>query len=232
MKRSSKLIEELKMKKIFALLLTVLILMTIFISCGSLSKPSTKKTYVNSLLMGIMISETQYDAIYYSMEHYLSKHKWPTSKEDLLNNTTAKTNKTVFEKYKYLSIEYCSEKRINIHFLINQINIDNQIIHNIKGIVGIYIEDDKQVNIFRHNDKKINFSFTIGKNPYDDQKTIVLDGYSVRIYIENIDPEPVYYGTFTVKNLTINTGAGTITANNILMRDLEKYKENFKQNLQ
>ena len=171
------------MKKIH-LAFTIVCLVLIDLSCASFTKGIVNKILVPPLEAGVTVSMINYDSIYYSMDHYLSKKTWPTSKEELNVYATNKNHTINFEQYKCFSIEQCSPKRINIHFIINKIE-GNELLHNeIKGIVGIYIEDEKKVKIYNYEDKKIMISFTVGKYPYTTKSIDVIDGYSVHEYIE------------------------------------------------
>ena len=171
------------MKKIH-LTFTIFSIVLILISCTSLTKTIVKDVLVTPLEAGAIISMLNYDSIYYSMDYYLSKKTWPTSKEELIDYAESKNHTINFNQYKYFSIEQCSPKRINIHFIIKKIESNEVSANEIKGIVGIYIEDENKVNIYNYEDKKIVVSFTVGKYPYNTTNIEVRDGYSVHEYIE------------------------------------------------
>jgi hypothetical protein len=164
--------------------LTLISLITIHASCASILKPLLQAMYLPVLDIEVATSEINYDSIYYSMDYYLTKHMWPITKDDLSNYAITKNHHIDFDKYKYFAIEQCSPKRINIHFVIKNVNSTARTFNDIKGIIGIFIEDESKVNIEKYEDKKIVLSFTVGKNPYNDQNSNVSDGYSVHNYIE------------------------------------------------
>lgn len=174
------------MKQIL-LSLTIFSLALVEISCASLTKDIVKEVLLPPLETGAIVSMINYDSIYYSMDYYLSKKTWPISKEELSDYAKSKNHTIDFEQYKYYSIEQCSPKRINIHFIIKKIEGRELSLNDVKGIVGIYIEDEKKVNIYNYEDEKIIISFTVGKYPYDTKNIEVNDGYSVHEYIEYSD---------------------------------------------
>jgi len=178
--------------------LTLFIFIIIQASCSSLPSSFFKEIHEIQTETGAVTSELFYDSVYYSMEYYLSKHTWPASKEDLITQGMISSYKINFDNFKYFAIEPCSEKRINIHYILNQIETSKRIYHNVRGIIGIYIEDFNKVNI--NSGKRINCTFTIGKYPYTSQSTGVTDGYNVHIYIENSDPDSTHKNNFTIVN--------------------------------
>jgi len=172
------------MKKYFRLL-TIPSLVIILNSCTSLTNNAINKILLPPLEIGKATSLINYDPVYYSMDYYISKHSWPTSKEELNKHVLNKKHKINFEQYKYFSIEQCSPTRINIHYIIKNIELKDQSIKDIKGIIGIYIENEKTVKTHLSENKNIICSITISKNPYSTtQNSITSDGYSVHNYVE------------------------------------------------
>lgn len=174
------------MKRIL-LSLTLFGLILVEISCSSFGNNIVQKVLLPPLETGAKVSLINYDSVYYLMNYYLSKGSWPATKEVLNDFAVSKNYKINFEQYKYYSIEQCSTNRINIHFVIKKVEIDNLYVKDVKGIVSIYIEDANKTEIYNHEDKKIISSFTVAKYPYDKTNIEVPDGYSVHQYIEYMD---------------------------------------------
>jgi len=184
----------------FNILKIIFCLIIIQASCVSATTSIINKTHQINDEIANIASELFYDSIYYSIEYYLSCNKWPTLKEDLINYGI-KNNFTInFDQFKYFAIEQCSDKRINIHFIINQLGSNNQFKHNIKGIIGIYIEDKNKINIKNNKDKQIICSFTIGQYPYTDHSKSITDGYNVHIYIETDEQKTINKSNLIIYN--------------------------------
>ncbi len=165
--------------------LAVIICITINLtSCITITLPLEQKVRQVSELAGGAASEFLYDPVYFSIDYYLSKNSWPVSKDDLINHGKMQNYTLRFENFKYFSIEQCSDKRINIHFIIGKQQTDNSSKNEIKGIAGIYIEDKNRVNINSYIDKRIICSITYGNNPYSDQSKSRAEGYDVHIFFE------------------------------------------------
>ena len=170
------------------LLSLIVFSLTLFgLSCAPLTQKVVEDALLPPFETGTTVSLINYDSIYYSMAYYLSKHKWPTTKEELSDYAASKNHKINFDQYSYYSIEQSSTNRINIHFIIKKVEIHNSYINNVKGIVGIYIEDEKNTKIYSYEDKKIISSFTVAKYPYDTKNIEAVNGYSVHNYIEYVD---------------------------------------------
>ncbi len=166
-------------------LLTIISIVTIMNSCTSLTEHAVNKILLPPLEIGRATTLINHDPVYYSMDYYISKNSWPTSKEELNEHALNKKHKIDFEQYKYFYIEQCSPTRINIHYIIKNIELKDQPIKDIKGIIGIYIDNKETVRTFLGENKNIICSITISKNPYSTtQNSITSDGYSVHNYVE------------------------------------------------
>lgn len=184
--------------KLFNKSLTIVSLIILLTSCSSLTSSFIRETESSSHGIGKVASELFYDSVYYSIEYYLTNNIWPTSKEDLINQGKLKNITISLDQYKYFGIEQCSKNRINIHFVISQMKMNKQLHHDIKGIIGIYIEDKNKINLNTNVDNRILCSFTIGQYPYAEQNSVVTNGYNVHIYIENNNKNSINKGNFTI----------------------------------
>lgn len=164
-------------------------LIIMYSACTSLLNRHVHEQHGKMLRLGMAVAEKNYDAVYFSMDYYLALHRWPVSKKDLSDYAVKKNHQLDFDKYTFFSIEQCSAKRINIHFVIKEIKVDDCILNDVKGIAGIYIENADKVILNKYELKALHYSITVGKNPYTERNSPVIDGYSVHYFIEHHDPK-------------------------------------------